>query len=97
MVLHLLKNNFVRRLIITVNVPIVSQRQSTVVSSQAIPIANVYSQGDNQQQSAATANVYIPLSSVPRRTSPSELFYLNIYLIIENFLSYLNNISGYYF
>ncbi|XP_044267911.1 histone deacetylase complex subunit SAP130 isoform X1 [Tribolium madens] len=58
----------------TVNVPtaIVSQRQSAVVSSQTIPIASVYSQqGDNQQGQTPTANVFIPLSSVPRRTSPS--------------------------
>lgn len=78
---------------ITVNVPIVSQRQSTVVSSQAIPIANVYSQGENQQQSAATANVYIPLSSVPRRTSPSKLSgYLSHYrkflIAFKQFINY---------
>ncbi|EFA03829.2 histone deacetylase complex subunit SAP130 [Tribolium castaneum] len=57
----------------TVNVPaaIVSQRQPAVVSSQTIPIANVYSQQGDNQQGQTPASVFIPLSSVPRRTSPS--------------------------
>ncbi|XP_063903312.1 histone deacetylase complex subunit SAP130 isoform X4 [Zophobas morio] len=59
----------------TVNVPtaVVNQRQSAVVSSQTIPIANVYSQGENPQGSTQTANVLIhaSLPSVARRTSPS--------------------------
>jgi hypothetical protein len=69
--------NFYNCVFDLVNVPtaIVSQRQSAVVSSQTIPIASVYSQqGENQQGPTPTANVFIhtPLSSVPRRTSPSE-------------------------
>lgn len=46
-----------------------TQRQATVVSTQAVPIAKVITQGEN-------ANVFIhtPVAALPRRSSPGNKF-----------------------
>ncbi|CAH0558212.1 unnamed protein product [Brassicogethes aeneus] len=58
----------------TISVPaaIVTQRQTTVVPSQAISIAKVFPSGDNQV-SGTPANVFIhaPVQTTPKRMSPN--------------------------